>query len=102
MVSRFLFVIAVVLFAASLDASTGVAGETTLVAQNQSQICFDDCITKHGADSKAACARQCGLAGGATAPRKDCGVVYKNCIADCGKKDKACRKQCRTDRRSCV
>ena len=104
MISRWmigLFVIAAFVIGASLNASTGLADDTILLAQDQSHICFNDCITKHGTDAKAACARQCGLTGGTNAPGKDCGVVYKNCMADCAK-DKACRKQCRAARRSCV
>ena len=93
--------VASLLFVAWSGATTGIAADPVELAQDQSHVCYSDCIDKHGTDSKAACARQCGLAGGASGPRKDCGLIYRDCIQGC-KKDKNCKKQCRKAKQGCV
>ncbi|MDP6787278.1 MAG: hypothetical protein QF830_06100 [Rhodospirillales bacterium] len=90
-----------VLFAAWSGAATDTAAGPVELAQNKSHICYNDCMDKHGTDSKAACARQCGLIGGSSGPAKDCAKIYRNCTKGCGK-DKNCKKRCRTANRSCV
>ena len=77
------------------------ADESIQLAQNQGLMCFNDCIETNGTDAKGACARQCGLAGGASQPKRDCGTEYKACKKACDKKDKECNKACRTARKSC-
>ncbi len=91
------FFVASWLFVAWSGTTTGIAADPVELTQNPSHICYSDCIDKYGTDSKAACARQCGLIGAT----KDCSKIYKTCIKGCGK-DKNCKKQCRTANQSCV
>ena len=89
------------LFVAWSGTTTGIAADPVELTQNPSHICYSDCIDKYGTDSKAACARQCGLIGGTPGTAKDCSKIYKACIKGCGK-DKNCKKQCRTANQSCI
>jgi len=96
----FSFVVSL-LFVAWPGVTTEIAAGPVELAQNPSHICYSDCIDKYGTAGKAACARQCGLTGGAAGPAKDCGKIHKNCIQGCGK-DKNCKNQCRKANLSCV
>ncbi|MBL6958775.1 MAG: hypothetical protein ISR52_07330 [Rhodospirillales bacterium] len=77
------------------------AGDGVQLAQGKSHICFKDCIDTNGADNKAACARQCGLAGGLNQPQRDCGKILRACIKGCGK-DRKCKSRCRKANLNCV
>ena len=96
----FSFVVSL-LFVACSGMTTGIAAGPVELAQNSSHICYSDCIDKYGTDSKAACARQCGLTGSAPGPAKDCGKILKNCTKGCSK-DKNCKNRCRKANLSCV
>jgi len=90
-------------FLAALSAlgSEATAGDAVQLAQNPAHVCFNDCVEENGTDAKGACARKCGLAGGMSQPKRDCGTEYKACKKACGKKDKDCKKACRTTRKNC-
>ena len=92
--------VASLLFVVWSGATTGMAASPVELAQSPSHICYSDCLAKHGTDSKAACARQCRLIGGATGTAKDCGKIFRDCNQGCVK-DKNCKKQCRKANQSC-
>ena len=74
------------------------------LTQDQSHVCFRNCIEQNGTDAKASCAMQCGVAGnqgqGMGQGQKDCGALFKQCRKACGS-DKACQTQCREARKQC-
>lgn len=72
-------------------------------AETDPMVCLKACIDQNGADSKKACALQCGFGTGNTgnsSQPKDCGTIYKQCMQSCGT-DNACKTECRKARTSC-
>jgi len=72
------------------------------LSQQQSHICFNNCIEQHGTSAKASCAMQCGLASpkASGGGGQDCGTAYKKCRQACGK-DAACQKGCKEAQMQC-
>jgi len=63
--------------------------------------CMADCIKAEGSSEKATCKSRCAdVGGGRPAKKIDCGTQYKQCRKACGK-DKACKKACKAQQRSC-
>jgi len=99
---RLLLFVAVLALVIGVSPAQSWADDGVQLAQNQSHVCFNDCIEENGADAKGGCARKCGLAGGMGGAKRDCGQEYKSCKKSCRKKDRDCKKVCRKLRKSCV
>lgn len=81
-----------------------LSGTSETMAAGDPAVCLKACIDQNGADQKKSCALQCGYGSGAAAggqQNRDCGTIYKRCLAACKKSDKDCRKSCRQQRTSC-
>lgn len=102
--------LAIFVFALALPAAVGAHDTGKLhfhgeqLGQSPGHLCFRNCIEQNGADAKASCALQCGVAGnqgqGMGQGQKDCGTLFKECRKACGT-DKACQTQCREARKQC-
>jgi hypothetical protein len=85
--------------------SIGISIQATdIQAQSTSDpnVCFKTCIETYGSSKKQACALQCGFGTGSTGGKqgRDCGSIYKQCLAQCGS-DGACKSTCRKQRTQC-
>lgn len=93
----FLAQIVAVLVVAATPASTPQAQSTS-----DPQVCFKTCVETYGASKKQACALQCGFGSGnmGGGQNRDCGAIYKQCLAGCGS-DGSCKSRCRKQRTQC-
>ncbi|WNK01284.1 hypothetical protein L2D14_07605 [Thalassospiraceae bacterium LMO-JJ14] len=91
-----------VLFAVTLVAIMSPHSDTRAQSTSDPNVCFKTCIETYGASKKQACALQCGFGKGATSggQGRDCGSIYKKCLAQCGG-NSSCKNQCRKQRTQC-
>ena len=92
-----------VLFAVTLVVIMSPQSDARAQSTSDPNFCFKTCIETYGSSKKQACALQCGFGKGATSggQSRDCGSIYKQCLASCGS-DTACKSTCRKQRTNCI
>jgi len=92
--TAFIFIIAL--------AVAGVTSNAGAQSSGDPNVCFKTCIETYGATKKQACALQCGFGSGTQGrgQNRDCGAVYKKCLAQC-RGDSGCKSNCRKQRTQC-